>query len=69
MKNIKRLHECSDCHARRFVTFLEHNRAGRPKCYGCGSTRLELVSQEGKEEVANLQDFRREQIAQMKGRS
>lgn len=54
----KRLYECDDCHTRRFVPWVELNRASRPRCYGCGSTRLELVSEEAKEDRARLQSER-----------
>ena len=54
----RRMSECEDCHARRYVAWVELNRASRPKCYGCGSTRLELVSAEAKEDRARLQDER-----------
>lgn len=53
-KGIKRLYECDDCHERRFVAWVELNRAARPKCFGCGSTRLELVSEEAKDDRARL---------------
>ena len=55
----KRLHECEDCHERRFVAWVELNRAAKPKCYRCGGTRLELVSGEALEDRARLQDERR----------
>lgn len=59
MKQInKRLYECEDCHTRRFVPWVELNRAARPRCYGCGSTRLELVSEEAKEDRCRLQQER-----------
>lgn len=43
----KRLYyQCEDCKVRRFVTWVEFNRASRPICYACGSTHLELVSED-----------------------
>ena len=54
----RRLYECEDCHAKRLVAWVELNRAAKPKCYGCGGTRLELVSAEAKEDRARLQDER-----------
>lgn len=54
----KRLYECEDCHTRRFVPWVELNRASRPKCYGCGSIRLELVSDNAKDDRASLQQVR-----------
>jgi len=54
----RRLYECDDCHERRFVSWVELNRAAKPKCYGCGSTRLELVSEEAKADRARLQQER-----------
>ena len=50
----KRLCECDECHERRFVAWVELNRAARPRCYGCGSQRLELVSEEAKDDRARL---------------
>ncbi len=51
----RRLYECQECHARRWIAWVELNRAARPKCYGCGSTRLELVSEQAKDDAARLQ--------------
>jgi len=59
-KGIKRLYECDECRERRFVSRVELDRAARPKCFGCGSSRLELVSEEAKEDRARLN---RERIA------
>lgn len=56
----RRMYECQDCHAKRMVPWVELNRAARPKCYGCGSTRLELVSDEAKADQSRLQ---RERVA------
>ena len=53
-KGIKRLYECDDCHERRFVAWIELNRAAKPKCQRCGCTRLELVSDEAKDDRARL---------------
>lgn len=50
----KRLYECEECHERRFVAWVELNRAARPRCYACGSTQLELVSEEAKDDRARL---------------
>lgn len=51
----KRLYECDDCHTRRFVSWVELNRAAKPKCFACGATRLELVSEKAKVDRARLQ--------------
>lgn len=51
----KRLYECDDCHERRFVAWVELNRAAKPRCFRCGSTRLDLVSEEAKSDQARLQ--------------
>jgi hypothetical protein len=56
----KRLYECEECRERRFVAWVELNRAAKPKCLGCGSTRLELVSDDAKEDRQRLQ---RERVA------
>ena len=50
----KRLYECDECHARRFVPWVELNRAARPTCAACGSARLELVSEDAKNDRARL---------------
>jgi hypothetical protein len=54
----KRLYECDDCKDRRFVAWVELNRAGKPRCYKCGSTRLELVSDGAKDDRARLNQER-----------
>ena len=53
-KGLRYLYECEDCHERRFVSWVEANRAARPKCYGCGSTRLEIVSKDARDDRARL---------------
>jgi len=53
-KGLKRLYECEECHARRMVAWVELNRAAKPKCSACGCTRLELVSEEAKKDLARL---------------
>lgn len=54
-KGLKYLFACQECGTKRFVSWVEQNRASRPKCFGCGCTRLELVSEEAKEDRARLQ--------------
>ena len=49
-----RLFECDECHSRRYVSWVELNRAAKPRCHSCGSTRLDLVSEEAKEDQARL---------------
>lgn len=56
----KRLYECDDCHTRRFVSFVELNRAARPACRACGCARLELVAEEAKEDRVRLNTLRLE---------
>lgn len=51
----RRLYQCEECWARRYVRWVELNRAAKPKCFCCGSTRLELVSAEAKEDRYRLQ--------------
>jgi len=58
MTGKKRLYECEDCQTRRFLHWTELNRASRPKCYGCGSVCLELVSDEAKDDRARLNSER-----------
>lgn len=48
-----RLHECEDCHTRRYVAVIELNRAAKPRCYRCGSTKLEMIGEEAKEQRLN----------------
>lgn len=48
------LFRCEDCGAKRFVTPRELNRAAKPRCHGCGSTRLEVQSDVAKEDLAAL---------------
>ena len=50
----KRLYECDECHTRRFVPWVELNRAARPTCTACGSARLELVSEDATNDRARL---------------
>ena len=50
----KRLYRCDDCGERRFVSWVELNRAAKPRCYKCGSTRLDLVSEEARQDQARL---------------
>lgn len=52
------LYECEDCRSRRFVNWVEQVRAAKPKCYGCGSTRLELVSDDARKDQARLNQKR-----------
>lgn len=54
----KRLYQCDDCKSRRFVDRIELDRAARPRCHGCGSTRLELVSDDGREEQVMMSSAR-----------
>lgn len=57
-KGYRYLYECEDCHARRFVSTREANRAARPKCLRCGSIRLELVSEDARNDRASLNAVR-----------
>ena len=58
-KGRRHLYECSDCHERRFISWVERNRAAKPHCVGCGSTRLELVSESAKKDQARLNTNRK----------
>ena len=49
-------YECLECKERgvksvRYINHKEATRASRPKCYGCGSSRLELVKKTEKSEA------------------
>lgn len=59
-KGYNYLYECDDCKSRRRVKWIEQNRAAKPRCYNCGSTRLELVSPDARADQARLN---RERIA------
>ena len=54
----KTLHKCDECGERRFIAWIEQNRASRPKCYGCGSAQLTVVSEDAKSDMASLQRIR-----------
>jgi hypothetical protein len=56
--NGKRLYQCDECKARRYVHWVELNRSGKPRCNGCGSTRLEMCSNEAHEEMQIRQERR-----------
>lgn len=58
IKGFKRLYECEDCHERRFIPWIELNRAAKPRCFRCGSTKLELVSEDAKKDRAELNQVR-----------
>jgi DNA-directed RNA polymerase subunit RPC12/RpoP len=51
--NGKRLYQCDDCKERRMVHWVELNRAAKPRCNKCGSSRLEIVSDDAYEERLN----------------
>jgi transposase-like protein len=53
MKGVKgsRKFQCEECKAIRFVHWAERNRAARPKCMKCGSTRLEPASEGAKDDI------------------
>jgi hypothetical protein len=53
-KGLKYLYECDECHVRMFISYLEVNRAARPRCTGCGSARLDLVSDDARDDRARL---------------
>jgi DNA-directed RNA polymerase subunit RPC12/RpoP len=43
-----RLYRCDDCQHRKYVHWVELNRAGRLRCANCGSTRINPASQGAK---------------------
>ncbi len=55
MRKGQRLYECQQCHEKQSRHWVEFNRSARPKCYKCGSTQLELVSDDAKRDQARLQ--------------
>ncbi len=54
----KRLYECDDCKHHQMVAWVELNRAAKPACQVCGCTRLELVSEQAKEDRCREQAMR-----------
>lgn len=49
-------YKCLDCESKgksvtRYVGYKEATRASRPRCNGCGSTRLELIPKKNKEDA------------------
>ena len=61
----KRLYLCVDCGWKGFFWTGAFLRANRPRCCGCGSTFLDLVSDEGKDAAATGQAVMRERKDQM----
>jgi peptide subunit release factor 1 (eRF1) len=53
-KGYRHLYQCEECGVRRMVSWRERNRAAIPRCNGCGSARMELVSEDAKEDLARL---------------
>lgn len=49
----KRLYKCDDCGTTRYVHWTERNHAAKPRCYRCGSTRLEAASENAKIDEIN----------------
>lgn len=47
----KRKYTCEDCGESRLVHWTELNRAGKPRCFKCGSTRLAPGSDEARKDV------------------
>ena len=47
----KRQYQCEDCKNLQYVHWIELNRAGRPHCNRCGSTRLEPHSASAKDDI------------------
>jgi DNA-directed RNA polymerase subunit RPC12/RpoP len=47
----KRKYTCEDCGESRLVHWTELNRAGKPRCFKCGSTRLAPGSDEAHKDV------------------
>jgi len=56
----QRKHKCRDCGAEQWVHWTSRARRTRERCINCGSTWLDPVTKEGKEDVAaegqNLKD-------------
>jgi ribosomal protein S27E len=54
----RRLYVCQDCKRKQLIHWIEFNRAGRVRCNGCGSTQLEAVSGDAKQEACEKQAIR-----------
>ena len=54
----RRTYLCDECKERSMHHWIEKNRAARMRCPACGSARLELVSDEAKQEQADQQKAR-----------
>jgi peptide subunit release factor 1 (eRF1) len=57
-KGVRYLYECDECHTRRYVSWVEANRAAKPRCRACGCTRLEIVSEDARKDRARLNQER-----------
>jgi hypothetical protein len=49
-----RVYECQECHAKCKLKWVELIRAAGPKCKKCGSTKLELISEEARNDQIRL---------------
>lgn len=49
----RRKYRCDECKVESFHHWIERNRAARIRCPACGSARLELCSDEAKDELAD----------------
>lgn len=58
----KKLYTCGECGKKQFIHWKETIRAGRLRCIGCGSARME-VSQMGAESNAEVRAAAEEKTA------
>jgi DNA-directed RNA polymerase subunit RPC12/RpoP len=58
MKRGHKKYRCDECKTESFHHWIELNRASRMRCQACGSTRLELVTDQAKREAAAAQAVR-----------
>ena len=56
MRRGQKKYKCGECGAESFHHWIELNRAARLRCPGCGSARMELVTQEARKEAAAAMD-------------
>jgi DNA-directed RNA polymerase subunit RPC12/RpoP len=54
----QRLYKCDDCGSRSYFHWKEFERAGKPRCPGCGCTRLEPCSKDARDEIVRKQQVR-----------
>ncbi len=65
MKRGKFKYRCADCGAESFYERKEFDRAARPRCTGCGSTRLDPVTKHAQDTWSTGVDIARVRNAEI----